>query len=308
MQVSKRVKNPVNPDRPWLWLHEQEPDASGRLHEVNTIFLTGSECPFRCVMCDLWKNTLDTATPVGAIPRQIQWAHERLPGASVVKLYNSGNFFDRRAVPPDDYRQIGQLLSGYNRVIVENHPSLCNASVPEFRDTLKGTLEVAMGLETIHPEVLPALNKQMTTKQFADATQFLIKNNIQVRAFVLLNPPFLSGRDENIKWALKTIRFAFDNGVNCCSVIPTRPETSALAAANSSNSGNGAYTPPTIRALESVLEKGLGMGEGRVFADLWGLERFSGCSTCFEPRRDRLNKMNLTQEVLPKIPCSCKPI
>ena len=31
------------------------------------VFLTNRECPFRCVMCDLWMNTLDETVPRGAI-------------------------------------------------------------------------------------------------------------------------------------------------------------------------------------------------------------------------------------------------
>ena len=48
-------------------------------------------------MCDLWRHTLDEPTPDGAIPKQIEFALERLPQASVVKLYNTGKFFDSAA-------------------------------------------------------------------------------------------------------------------------------------------------------------------------------------------------------------------
>src|SRR5690625_3594082 len=92
-------KNRMDAHTPYHFLHESERQANGEVKRVNTIFLTNSECPFSCVMCDLWRNTLDRPTPKGAIPRQIEKALASLPEADIVKLYNSGNFFDRRAIP-----------------------------------------------------------------------------------------------------------------------------------------------------------------------------------------------------------------
>ena len=57
-------------------------------------------------MCDLHQNTLSTATPRGAIPDQIDYAIQHYPGTEWIKLYNSGNFFDPRSIPPDDYEAI----------------------------------------------------------------------------------------------------------------------------------------------------------------------------------------------------------
>ena len=84
--------------------------ASGEIASVNTLFLTNRECPWHCVMCDLWKNTLTETVPVGAIPAQIEYALARLPTARVIKLYNSGSFFDPRAVPVADYPAIAKSV------------------------------------------------------------------------------------------------------------------------------------------------------------------------------------------------------
>ena len=86
---------------------------------------------------------------------------------------------------------------------------------------LAGHLEVAMGLETVHPEVLAKLNKQMTLDDFERATRFLNERGIPVRAFILLRPPFLT-EDEGVEWAIRSIELAFEWGIECCSVIPTR--------------------------------------------------------------------------------------
>jgi hypothetical protein len=56
--------------------------------------------------------------------------------------------------------------------------------------------------------------------------------------------------------------------------------------------------------MERVLEQGLQLNRGRVFADLWDAERFSHCSDCVERRRQRLQEMNLTQRIPPAVNCS----
>lgn len=294
-------KEHTDPQVPYLYLHENEVSGDSRVRKVNTIFLTNRECPFKCVMCDLWRHTLDMPTPKEAIPNQIEYALRRLPKAKVVKLYNSGNFFDGKAIPRSDYERIAELLSDYEHVIVENHPRLIGSFIPEFRDMLNGTLEIAMGLETIHPDVLPKLNKQITKEDFFNATRFLVDEDIAVRAFILLNPPFLTDATENIEWCLKSAEFAFDAGCAACSIIPVRDGNGIMEELRK----EGEYVPPKLSALETVFDAALQLNKGRVFCDLWDLKRFSDCDMCFTERKERLHEMNLTQKVLPQISCTC---
>src|SRR5712692_3931595 len=88
------AKNRLDPWQPHAYLVEPERSGAGELVDVATLFLTNRECPYRCLMCDLWKNTLDERVPAGAIPAQIRFASEHLPPARWIKLYNSGSFFD----------------------------------------------------------------------------------------------------------------------------------------------------------------------------------------------------------------------
>ena len=65
----------------------------------------------------------------------------------------------------------------------------------------------------------------------------------------------------------------------------------------------GEFSPLKLSTLEAALDYGIGLKRGRVFADLWDLERFSACPACFESRRGRLKEMNLGQVVLPELVC-----
>ncbi len=159
-------------------------------------------------------------------------------------------------------------------------------------------LEVAMGLETAHPEVLEKLNKRMTLEQFRRAATFLSEHDIALRVFVLVKPPFLD-EIEALRWAGRSVDFAFDCGATAVSLIPTRPGNGALEAL----AERGEFSPPKLSILEAALANGIGLKRGRVFADLWDLERFSACPACFESRRARLQEMNLGQVVLPAVVC-----
>lgn len=288
-------------NKPYLYLHEDEVQFDGTLKNVNTIFLTNKECSFKCVMCDLWRHTLDESTPIGAIPQQIKYALERLPKASVIKLYNSGNFFDTQAIPVADYEEIAMLLHDFDHVIVENHPKMISSNISNFKSLLKGTFEVAMGLETIHPVVMPKLNKQITKDNFRIAVAFLREQDIIVRAFILLNPPFLKGSEENKRWCINSVEFAFDVGVSACSIIPTRGGNGIMDLLEE----DGEFLPPTLNELETVFAESLRLKKGRVFCDVWDLQKISDCKKCFEDRKNRLARMNLTQQVASEIHCSC---
>ena len=297
--AARGPKVPVDPRRPYAFFVEPECTATGIVEDVATIFLTNRECPYRCVMCDLWKHTTDERVPDGAIPEQIDFALAQMPATQHIKLYNSGNFFDHQAIPRGDYPAIAQRAGKFRTVIVENHPKLCSDECLRFRDSIPGAFEIAMGLETVHPQALEQLNKQMTLDDFSRATQFLRRNEIHVRAFVLLRPPFLS-EEEGLEWALRSIEFAFEVGVECCCVIPTRGGNGIMEHLRASNQ----FSPPQLSTLESVHAAGLALRRGRVLVDLWDIEKLFPCQHCGPARADRLRQMNLTQRVWPRVGCA----
>jgi uncharacterized Fe-S cluster-containing MiaB family protein len=163
-------KNAVDPHEPYALLVEPEYTRHALVEDVAAVFLTNRECPFRCVMCDLWKNTTDIRVPAGAIATQVEGALKRIPGVRHIKLYNAGNFFDAQAVPPGDLPRIAALLAPLSSVVVECHPLLVGGRCLEFRDRLRPELQVAMGLETVHPEVLPRTRTKGSSGRSAPST------------------------------------------------------------------------------------------------------------------------------------------
>ena len=292
-------KYPADSQRPYSFLVEPELTAGGQVEDVAVIFLTNRDCPYRCLMCDLWRNTTDAPVPPGAIPAQIDYALEQRPPARHVTLYNSGNFFDRQAIPPEDYAAIADRTRMFRTVTIENHPRFCTAECSRFRDLLGTDLEVGIGLETAHPQILDRLNKQMTLDDFERAVRFLRQHAIAVRAFILLRPPFME-EQEGVEWAIRSMEYAFSVGVQCCSLIPTRPGNGALEQLHTT----GLFDRPTLASMETVLEAGIEMARGRVFMDLWDVERFYECGQCGPLRRERMHRMNLSQRTAPRVHCA----
>src|SRR5262249_54882562 len=215
-----------------------------------------------------------------------------------LKLYNAGSFFDPMAIPPAEYPEIARLADGFCRTIVEAHPALVGSRCLTFGDLLSGQLEVAMGLETAHPEILERLNKRMTLNQFRRAACFLRENLIDLRVFILVRPPWLS-EEEGVEWAKRSIDFAFDCGASVCSLIPTRAGNGAMEAL----AAKGEFAPPSLDSVEKALEYGLELKAGGVFGDLWDLETLLGCPLCSEAGTDRIREMNASQGVASKVRC-----
>ena len=289
----------VDPDKPYAFLVEEECSKEREVVPVATIFLTNRECPWRCVMCDLWRNTLTETVPVGAIPRQIDYALAQLPPARQIKLYNSGSFFDSKAIRFEDYASIASRIQGFERTIVESHPSLVSKTCLRFRDMLTHRLEIAMGLETVHLQILDRLNKRMTLDQFGDAAAFLKKNEIDLRVFILVQPPFMKA-EESLYWAQRSLDFAFDCGATAATLIPTRGGNGAMETL----AQQGEFVPPTLKTVEDAAHYGLGLKRGRVFVDLWDMRNASMyCPVCLTRRIARLHEINLFQQIIDPTIC-----
>ena len=260
-------------------------------------------------MCDLWKHTTATDTPVGAIPAQIAEAREATasgnPPVTQIKLYNAGSFFDPRAVPEADYDTIARLLHGLDRVIVESHPALIGSRVERFAAALDrrapGTaLEVAVGLETAHPLALERLNKRMTVAEVAAAADHLRSTGTALRIFLLIAPPFIAPDDQDA-WLLRSIDAAVSCAATAVSLIPMRPGNGAVEAL----AREGLFVAPRLADVERSADAAHrhASGSARIFVDLWDLERLADCGHCLEARRERLHAINLEQRVRPPVAC-----
>jgi radical SAM enzyme (TIGR01210 family) len=158
-------------------------------------------------------------------------------------------------------------------------------------------LEVAIGLETVHPELLERLNKRVTTADFVAAAEWLRMRGMALRSFVLLRPPFLT-EDEGLEWAKRTIDVAIDNGATFTALIPVRGGNGAMDTLRAA----GDWAPPSLTSLEAGLCHGLTISgklpHQRVTADVWDISLFSDAGDADSAAIiERVNQMNLHQKV-----------
>ena len=294
-------KPAVDPWKAHGVLVEDERRPHGVVERTATIFLAGAECAFTCSFCDLWRYTIDGPTPRGALPAQIEASLAGVGSGSVqrIKLYNASNFFDRRAVPREDLPRIAELCAPFSGVTVESHAKTVETGAVEFARRLSGRLEIAMGLETIHPSAAAQLNKRLELERFDRAVEFLADNEIDVRVFVLLGAPGIPA-DESVDWAVRSVEHAASYGAGIVSIIPVRGGNGEMERLASL----GQFAPPRLRELEQALDAALDQPRTAVTADLWDIERLASCVSCRDQRIERLRRINLCGVREPPISCA----
>jgi hypothetical protein len=281
---------------------DEERRPNGKIERALTIFLAGAECPFTCSFCDLWRWTIAGPTPPGALPAHLRSALESLKGSAPpdrLKLYNASNFFDTRAVPADDVPTIASLTAHFAGLTVESHASMVGATTLELAGQIAGRLEVAVGLETIHPTASTQLNKRLELTTFERAADFLARHEIDLRVFVLLGAPHIPVA-ESVEWTVRSVEYAVRRGASVVSIIPVRGGNGELERLQSL----GLFTPPTLSQLEAALDRCLTFAPAVVAADLWDAERLVDCSACGPARIDRLRRINVTGHPAPARTCS----
>ena len=280
---------------------EEERRPGGKIERALTVFLTGAECPFTCSFCDLWRWTIDGPTPPGALTSQLESVLQALDGRvpDRLKIYNASNFFDQRAVPSEDLPGIARLAASFAAVTVESHANTIGPNALAFARQIPGRLEVAAGLETIHPVAAAHLNKRLDLQRFDKAAHFLAENGVDLRVFVLLGAPYVPV-DESVAWTMRAVEYAVERGASVVSIIPVRGGNGEMERLQ----GLGQFTPPTLSQLEECLDLSLHFTSTVVTADLWDAERLPACEHCRSERVERLRRLNVTGCAEPRIGCT----
>ena len=205
-----------------------------------------------------------------------------------IKLYNASNFFEPRAVPPDGPAGARGPARGRSPESPWMPSAARRRRVLRVRARIRGRLEVAMGLETIHPEALPHLNKRRASTTSTERRRACGRHDIGVRAFVLVGAPFVPAeRERRLGRALGGLgpragRRRWSRSSRCAAATAS---SSAWPRPASSRRRPCATSRPPWKARWRL-------GRGVVVADLWDAERLPGCPACRAARVERLARMN----------------
>jgi radical SAM enzyme (TIGR01210 family) len=312
-------------------LLEEERRPDGKVERALTVFLAGAECPFTCSFCDLWRFTIDGPTPNGALASQLERVLQSLAGPvpDRLKLYNASNFFDQRAVPIEDALGMATLAVPFASVTVESHANTIGPRTLAFARQIPGRLEVAVGLETIHPVAAAQLNKRLDLARFDWAADFLLRHDMDLRVFVLLGAPYVPD-EESVAWTVRTVEHAVNRGASVVSIIPLRGGNGEMERLQAL----GHFSAPTLGQLEDALDgcvqftttaihhRGTEDTENRippreqrpavagggatciVTADLWDAELLPACAYCRTARVERLRRVNISGRAETRILCN----
>ena len=307
IRAARTSKPDHNPWQPIGQEWETERGVHAAARKTLTVYLAGAECPFTCLFCDLWQHTLPGKTPLGALPKQLDIALKSaaaIPENAAIKLYNASNFFDPRAVPIEDLDKLANLCNEFVRITVESHPKFLGERCEAFHEMLFGRLEVALGLETIHPVVFPRLKDGMTLSDFDCGVKWAKSRGIGVRAFVLVGLPWVPAV-EFAAWAARSTARAFEAGADRVSLIPLRTDSGTLRAMRE----KGEMEPVTLVHLEDAMAASFGVvnsgSAGIIEADIWNVQALIACQRCSAERIARLERANHVQDFESEVTCHC---
>jgi radical SAM enzyme (TIGR01210 family) len=228
-----------------------------------------------CSMCGYVSDCFTDVTEEDLVQ---QWtdAMKVYGGQPVVKVYNSGNFFDPNEVPPRVRRMILEDLGQRcEKVVVENLPQLVRKPLLEEAVGYCKRFEVAIGLETANDYVRDnCISKDFHFDRYVKAARVARECGVSVKTYLLLKPPFLSERAAMAD-TLVSAR-AVDGLTDTISINPTNVQKDTLV---DWLYRRGEYRPPWLWSLVEVL-KGLRGLKARVMSKPTGGGKPRGAHNC----------------------------
>ncbi len=225
-----------------------------------------------CTMCGYNNDTVGKEIPVEAIITQFktvmaQYAVELGKNAPVVlKIFNSGSFFDPEDVPvevQDFIMETAAKHASIHEIAVESRPEhVAVERVTTLKEKLRDgqLLDVGVGLETWNDRVRDLfINKGFSLNAFLKAHSILEAAGAGTKAYVFLKPPFMT-ESRACKDALATIHHLLDLNISTISINPATIHANTLLE---ELWNCGEYRPPWLWTVQVVLSRALDTKSGR---------------------------------------------
>lgn len=144
----------------------------------------------------------------------------------VICVYNSGNWFADREVPPEARRGIYKeiALSQAEAMMVQSLPQFITPRTIEEAKGILGDkkLIVGIGLQSSNDTVRHlCVNTTCTKDRFEQAVQLLSNSGYLAETYIMIKPPFLTER-EAIQDTVESIQYLDSIGLRNVSICPTR--------------------------------------------------------------------------------------
>jgi len=175
----------------------------------------------------------------------------------IVKIYNSGSFFDDNEISEDVRENIFKKIAGVPKikeVVIESRVDyITNEKLIKMKSILKNKyVEVAIGLETVNDYIRNRyINKGLKFKDFLEAIHICKKNDVGIRAYLLFKPPFLNEQTA-IEDCANSIKKLVELKINTISINPLNIQKNSFVEYLFYQKR---YRPPWFYSLFKCLQK-----------------------------------------------------
>jgi archaeosine synthase beta-subunit len=287
------------------------------------VFLLSNGCEWAlksahgCTMCGHIAKQARKDQPISTddFVKQFETAFSSIDftGIPVLNIFNNGSFFNDGELPYEARTTILSLIrknKDIKRLLIESRPEFITESViQETKSLIPGTeMEIAIGLETtddIRRSI--SLNKGFSLRQFTHAADIIRKNNVHLRSYILLKPPFFSEK-EAIVDSIRSIETAFSLGVRSVSLEAMTVQKYTLVEYLYNNN---LYQMPWLWSIVEVIKRTAHLGKVII-----GLFKFypspdsvpNNCHLCNHKVMDAIIEYNKTlrTDVFNQLHCKCK--
>lgn len=280
-----------------------------------------------CSMCGYVQDANIGEVPSNFILDQFNYALENKfneiendPDNYIIKIFNSGSFFDENEITKNTRDYIYQEIAKVKKikeVVIESRIEYINSEkLEEMRNSLKNKyIEIGIGLETINDYVRNNyINKGLLFNEFKKTFQLCKEHNVGVKAYLLFKPPFLNeiGAIDDCVNSIKTL---INLGINSISINPLNIQKGSLAEYLWYQKR---YRPPWFYSLFTCLKDALNLEslqQVRILCDPSGAGTKRGIHNCLkkECNENMINKLhNFVLKQDPKelvnddFDCNCK--
>ncbi len=253
-----------------------------------------------CAMCGYFNDSLFQNIDYNDIIIQLEKAMKKYNGEKIIKIFNSGSFFDDNEINPKIRLKILKILSEKtDKISVESRPEYINDNkLSKIYDVVNTKeFEIGIGLETSNDIIRQySINKGFQFSQYAKAVKIIRNYKFKIKTYLLLKPPFLT-EEEAIIDNISTIKKIKKN-TDTVSLNPTNIQRNTYVEYLWKRNQ---YTPPWIWSINEVLIKGKKIiGEKRIKSDVAGGGSYRGphnCGKCDNRILDNISIFSLNQDV-----------
>jgi len=264
-----------------------------------------------CSMCGYFNDSAFEEVTGKDLFSQYNKAMERYNGEKFVKIFNSGSFLDDSEVSIDVRNNIlDDLNEKTKKVSFESRPEyIKNKTIDEIKKTYENKIEIGIGLETADDFIRNSIiNKGFTYKSYKKSVDLLMKNNIDIKTYVLIKPPFLTEK-QSIDDAISTVEKIKDSS-NVISFNPCNVQRRTVLEYLWKRKK---YRPPWLFSIVEILKesKKITGFNVRLKCDIAGGGNIRGahnCKNCDKKYLDAIYDFSLNQnvDIFKDLSCECR--